>query len=264
VTARSHDYYEELVVGHALSALEPEDEQELLRHLPTCAACERDLAEHQETLAHLAYAGEVLEPPPSLWDGIAREVTATSGPAAFAPPEQRSAPAEPVGDLAAARERRSARARAARLVSAAAAAALVLSLGVWNVALQRDRDDVADRLASAVQMLETGPGQTVPLAGADGRVTAVAVVHQGRLSLVVDGLRPNDVADSTYVLWGQSGSEAALALATFDVRGDGTDVLRDLPLPVPAVPELFVLTEEPGRTAPAVTAQPALATGRPA
>jgi len=55
VTVRddTHALYDQLAVGHALSALEPEDEQAFLAHLPGCAACERALAEHTETLAHL-------------------------------------------------------------------------------------------------------------------------------------------------------------------------------------------------------------------
>ena len=60
----AHDRFDELAVGHALSALEPEDEVVFLAHLPGCASCERALADHRETLGHLAYAAADEEPPP--------------------------------------------------------------------------------------------------------------------------------------------------------------------------------------------------------
>ena len=47
---RSHERFEELAVGHALAALEPEDEQTFLLHLRGCAACERAVAANSETL----------------------------------------------------------------------------------------------------------------------------------------------------------------------------------------------------------------------
>ena len=60
-----HERFAELAAGYALSALEPEDEQLFLAHLPGCASCGRDLTEHRGTLAHLAYAPEVVGPPAS-------------------------------------------------------------------------------------------------------------------------------------------------------------------------------------------------------
>lgn len=290
-----HDHFEELAVGHALSALEPEDEQEFLRHLRACALCERDLAVHRQTLAQLAAADEA-EPPASLWQGIRQQVETESGPAAFAP--RPGAPASshagsgsplpsaavpgpgsttghapgsvpvPVGDLAAARRSRLGRTRLAAVLSAAAAAALVLSLGVWNVALQRDRDAAQDQsqtLAAAVGMLEAGPGRIVPLRDDAGRVNAVAVWQEQGVSMVVGGLTPNDVAQSTYVLWGKDGEAPVQALTAFDVRAGSTEVLRDLPLPAGArLPELLLVTREPGRALPTTTQQTPLAVGRAA
>ena len=155
------------------------------------------------------------------------------------------------------------------MTSAAAALALVGALLSWNLVLQRERDEigaVSERLAAAVQTVENGPAQTVPLRAKDGAVAAVAVLHRDRISLVVDGLAPNDPGSSIYVLWGQSGSEPAAALASFDVQGEDLSVVRDLAMPTAGgpAPELLVITQEPGRTPPAATAQAALATGRTA
>jgi len=276
VTADPHDRFDELVAGHALSALEPEDEQLLLAHLPSCAACERSLDVHRETLAHLAYAVDVPPPlPDAVWAGVRAEVLASGRPASFdAPPApQQPAPssarahAAPV-DLAAERRARR-RQRGVAVTAAAAAVVLVGALVGWNVVLQRERDEMAvasERLTEAVQAVESAPAQTVPLRGEDGSVAAVAVLYRDRMSLVVDGLDPNDPASSTYVLWGQSGDAQAAALTSFDVQGDGVSVVRDVALPAEGgpAPELLVITREPGRTPPAVTSQAAVATGRTA
>ena len=81
-----HDKYAELAVGHALNALEPEDEVTLLEHLPGCAACAGAVAEHRETLGHLSYAVASEEPPPSLLEGIRAGVAASGRAGAFPPP----------------------------------------------------------------------------------------------------------------------------------------------------------------------------------
>ncbi len=256
-----HERYEELVAGYALSALEPEDEQELLRHLPACAVCERDLAVHRETLAHLAFAGDTVQPPPSLWEGIRSEVLSSGAPVSF--PHPAAAP----DDLARARHSRSARgARAVPWIAAAAAAVLALGVAGWNVALQREREELSGRLTAAVRAVQSGPARTVPLTGPGGDVAAVALVGRERVSLVVRTLPPNDVSSNVYVLWGKWGDGPVEPLAAFDVRTAGTAVVEGLELPGPPrpAPDLMAITREPGRTAPPTTQQPLLASGRAA
>ena len=256
-----HARYEELVAGLALSALEPEDEELLRKHLGACAACERDLAAHQDTLAQLAHSAPQVLPPPGLWQGIRRDVEASGRPVTFEP-----SGGSVVLDLGSARRRRRPGApAAARWTAVAAAVALIAALGGWNVVLQRDRAEqeaLSSRATAALRAVEAGPAQTVPLLDDKGGVAALAVLRGDRLSLVVDGLARNDVEASTYVLWGARNGSAAVALASFDV-GDRPDVLRDVTLPAEA-PELLVITREPGRVPPAVTEQPAVATGRAA
>ncbi|MDP9496721.1 MAG: hypothetical protein M3P46_03485, partial [Actinomycetota bacterium] len=134
-------------------------------------------------------------------------------------------------------------------------------LGGWNASLQRDRDRLQDALAAASRTpAPAAPAQAVPITARSGDVAAVAVLQAGRLSLVVDDLPANDRSDSIYVLWGRSAG-AVHALAAFDVAGQ-PEVLRDVPLPQPAgAPDLLMITREPGRSAPAATQQPLLATG---
>ena len=275
--SRPHDHYEELVAGFALSALEPADEQDLLRHMAACAACERSLTEHLETLGHLAYAVDDGPPPAGLWEAIRSEVEAESGPSAFSPaalpvqtprtvPPVEPAPL-PVADLAAARTRRESRTsrRWVGWASVAAGIAVVGTVGYGITAAQRGQSR-EQQVAAAVQAIETGPARTVPLTGSDGKVSAVAVMTGSRVSLIVDGLAPNDTSSSVYVLWGQTGTAPARALATFDVRDGSLAVVRDVPTTAGGQPEpqVLAITHEPGRTAPPATKQPLVATGRAA
>lgn len=273
-----HERYAELAAGHALGALEPADEQLFLSHLATCEECDRAVAEHTETLGHLAYAAEPVELPPGLLEGIRAGVAASGravGPRSEPEPEPEPHPAAdprpaPVpGDLAAARERKRSRQLPTGpgrwLISMAAAAALILSLGVWNVALHRDRsasDQRADQLAAAVRVLEGPSTQRIDLKGADGRAVAVAMVRSdGTVALVVDGLTRNNRSDSTYVLWQQSAADRMLPMAAFDVTGQGVQVVNDLRMAVNAGLKGLAVTKEPGRTAPAAPSTAPLAAG---
>lgn len=261
MTPEPHSRYEELVAGYALSALEPEDEQHLVRHLRSCAACERDLAVHRETLAHLAYAGDTAVPPASLWEGIRSEVLSSGAPVSFPSPEASAAPAEVVPLSHARARRRPGTGRAAGLVAAAAAFALVAGLAAWNVALQRERGQLQQQLA-ATRTVEPPAPRTAALTAGNGEVAAVAVVRAGRVSLVVDDLPPNDPAASTYVLWGRAGDGPVRALAAFDVREQPQVTELEVPRSPDAPWDLLMVTREPGRTAPAATTQPLLASGR--
>ena len=269
----AHARYEELAAGHALSALEPEDEQDFVAHLAGCARCERDLAEHQATLAHLAYAPEPADPPASLLAGI-RAGVLTSGRDATFPDTDPGVPDAEQGAVQGAQpvrldERRRARdasrlRRAGVWTGIAAAAAMIVSLGVWNTALQRDRDAQAEltgRLAKAVSPLRDASTDTVPLAGVNGEVVAVALVRGDEMTLVVDGLPVNDAA-TTYVLWGESRYGDKRAVGAFDVTTDDVDVLDGLRLKASVADVTrFMVTREQGEGPPPIPTLPVLAAG---
>jgi hypothetical protein len=256
-----HARFEELAVGHALSALEPEDEQVFVQHLASCTACQRDVREHQEALAVLALSADPVQPPPSVLEGI-RAGMAAGGrslpPSAPAPRQQE------VTSLAAARERRAGRTtRAVQWVGAAAAAALVLSLGAWNLALRSDRDaseQYGDRLAAAVRDLARPDSTSVPLeSAADGSVVAVAVVQDSEVSLVVDGLEPNS-SGTSYVLWAQDATGGVRPVGAFDVEQSQVDVVQDLPVEGGvATVTRYLVSQEQGDEAPATPAGDVLA-----
>jgi hypothetical protein len=272
--AGDHEVFDELAVGYALHALEPEDELRFTAHLATCATCERSLAEHVDTLGQLAYDVPPAVPPPAVLDGIRAAVAAEGGRATadrgpettHAAPDPAPGSTAPDDELARARRRREPVPvqRSWLLAGAAAVVSLVLGLGAWNAVLQSDRaDQIArgDRLAQTVETLERPDARTVRLADFDGNVMAVVIAHGQQMSLVVDGLAPNP-SDTVYVLWGQNRSGEVRALSTFDVSSDGLDVLPGMPLQL-SIDELATLmvTHEHGRTPPEQTEEPVLVAG---
>ena len=273
----SHELYEELAAGYALSALEPEDEQVFVQHLSGCARCERDMAMHTATLTHLAYAADAPEPPESLLASIRQGVAASGRGASFPAPApstlvdapEPAAPsheAAPVASLDAARRRkvRFGPARPGAWAGIAAAAALVMGLGVWNTSLQADRDQQeawGDRMAAAVRELRDTATDTVPLKSPEGDVVAVALVRGSELSLVVDGLPVNDES-TTYILWGQSRYGDVRPVGAFDVTRPGVDVREDMQVQAGVADVTrFMLTRERGSQAPPIPGQPLLASG---
>jgi anti-sigma-K factor RskA len=251
-----HEQLEELAVGYVMHALEPEEEARFTAHLASCAACERAVREHEETLAELAHAAPAVDPPPAVLEGIR---------AAIAPEHLDRGAEAPAADLSSRRDRQVVVVERRWLLAAAAAvSAVVLGLGGWAAVLQGDRAAQTargDRLAQAVAALESPDARAVRLAGDDGRVQAVVVAAGGRLSVVVDGLEPNPEG-TVYVLWGQDRSGDVRAVAAFDVPRTGLDVLPGGSTEVP-IEELQVLmvTRERGSTAPAQAEAPVIVSG---
>lgn len=250
----AHELYEQLAVGHALNALEPEDEQLFVGHLAGCASCERALAEHHETLGHLAYGTVSAEPPPSLLEGIRAGVAESGRAGAFPAPVS----------LDAARQRRQSRTvkLTTALVGVAASVVLVAALLLVNVGLQSRNDDLSTREAAirtTVSSLLTPGSREIKLSG---QGQAVAVVHGRDVSLVISGVDANDTANSVYVLWEKSRFGDVRAVGTFDVRSEDLAVVNGLHLAKEdgSVKALMV-TREKGRTAPPLAAGPLVVAG---
>jgi hypothetical protein len=251
-----HETYEELAVGHALSSLEPEDEQVFLAHLLGCARCERALTQHAETLAHFAYGAASEEPPPSILEGIRQGVAASGRAGSFPAPVS----------LEAARTRR--RDRTVRwstaVVGAAAAVVMVAALVFVNQGLKSKEHDAqlnAQRLSTAVSTLLVDGSRKIDLTGEGGR-KAVAVVNGGTVSLVMSGVPENDTDDSVYVLWQKSRFGDVRAVGAFDVRSSDLTVVNDLHLASSASDlQALIVTQEKGRKAPAMSTQPAVVAG---
>ena len=253
MTRDEHARFEELAAGHALNALEPGDEEAFLAHLPSCAVCERALAEHIETAAHLAYAADPVPLPDELLGRIRADVAASGRAMTPAP--------APAVSLDAARARRRPLLSPAWL-GAAAASVVALSLLSWNLVLMHDRSQTqqrADRLTAAVALLERG--RHMSLSDGSGRAVATAVMEGSTVSLVIDGLPANDRSSSTYVLW-QTGATGTRPVGAFDVHGGGVDVVSGMRLVTTLKGwSALAVTKEPGRTAPQVPGSNPVADG---
>ncbi len=252
----THEFYDQLAVGHALSALEPEDEQLFLAHLPGCAACERALTEHHDTLGHLAYGVAGDAPPPAVLEGIRAGVVASGRSGTFPPPLS----------MEAARTRR--RDKTVRwttvVVGAAAAVVMVAALVFVNRGLtsrEHQAQNAAANLSRTVASLLVPGARKVELAGDHGGQGAV-VVNGSSIALVMAGVPVNDQRSSIYVLWEKSLLGDVRAVGTFDVGSSQLAVVNNLRLSQRLdTVKSFIVTREQGRTAPRLSSQPAVVAG---
>ncbi len=257
-----HEEYAALAVGHALRALEPDDEQLLLAHLPGCRECQRTLSEAEETAAELGYAVDPVDPPDSLRENLLAAARAEHPRAAVPLPAE---PTEDSRDLLAERRLRVAWAKAkpgartsaapqrwrrGALVGVAAAVAAAAMLGVSQVRLLGGTETERASQYEAVlgELVEPGT-RTVTLAGAND-AAATAVMRGDHVWLVVEGLPPNDAERAMYVVWAAHNGDLT-ALRPFDVTDDKVLVVDVGTLP----PHLagasdFAVSHEKGRTMP--------------
>jgi len=254
-----HTQWEELAVGHAFSALEPEDEQLFLAHLRGCGLCERTLSESHEVASHLSYAAEPAEPPAALRDAILDAVRRSGRPAVF--PVQvtplRAAVRPPSPTVPVMRSRFSSYRFGTALVGIAAGLVAVIGLGVWNTNL---RANIEVQNAAIARMERAGELEADPstvrviltsgalASGADAHGTAL--LRGSQAYVLVRGL-PANTADSIYVLWYRDSQGGFHAVNTFDIReSDHVNVVEaTLDRPIDRIAGIAV-SREPGRTAP--------------
>jgi Anti-sigma-K factor rskA len=282
-----HRSWDELAVGWALHALEPEDETVFAAHLESCARCAGTVADTAEVMAAMAADLPQAEPSEGLRERLraAVEETEQTRPADLLVP--RAVPPRPVpaddpptppvtppatplppsrfGNLRAPLpvrpvDSRPAWRRVLPTALVAAAVAAVLSLGVWNVTVTSDRD--AARAAAAQQsaraaeqsalldaLLAPGRATITPLTD-DGRQVATVVARVDQVQVVATGLPVNDRDDSVYVVWGTDSGQPR-AIGTFDVLTPQTD-LRPVDSTATGLDQYdgYAVSVEPGRQAP--------------
>jgi len=273
-----HRSWDELAVGWALHALEPEDETLFSDHLARCARCARTVAETAEVMG--AMAGDL--PPAEPSEGLRERLRAAVEETEQLPPAQRSTgpavvppavPEAPAGLPSAARapgaseygnlraplpvpvaDHRPAWRRVLPTALVAAAVAAVLSLGAWNVVVTNDRDAAQTTAAEESQMLDQllAPGR-VALAPvtADGKRVATVVARDDQVQVVASGLPANDSHDHTYVVWGMRNGLPE-PLGTFDVvtpQMDLRTVGSELTTGLDDYP-MYAISLEPGRQMP--------------
>ena len=254
-----HETFDELAVGWALHSLEPEDEAVFVPHLADCDRCARTVAETVEVMASLATELPAAEPSAELRhrlrDAVQRTEQLPPEPAAGRRPVATGFPdddddrvGEPTADRPAWR-------RALPALLAAAAVAIIVALGVWNVVLADARTAAEDTAAAQSRilaaLLEPGHAAIAPAADPAGRPVATVVARDTELDVITHGLRLNDTARTTYVVWGM-GSGDPKPLGTFDVVHTQMD-LRTVSSSATGLDDfsIYGISLEPGRQAPA-------------
>lgn len=184
-SAPSHDEIQELLGAYALDAVDDDERVAVDEHLLTCPRCRAEVADHRETAALLAFAGQ--DAPAGVWDRIAASLEEPPPPLVLS-----RAAREPRAGVQA----RDGRGRSWWPGGLVAAAAVVISVLALTVSL---RDADRDRF-----MPPDGP--RLQLTSSDGRHSADMVVVDGRGYVFNDNL-PKLPADEVYQLWGRKGSE---------------------------------------------------------
>jgi Anti-sigma-K factor rskA len=280
-----HQHFDELAVGWALHALEPEDEGFFAAHLAGCARCTATVAETTEVMAAMASDLPQAEPSPELRHRLRAAVEETdqvSGPAPAPVPQPAAGRPGPAPVPAPSQPRSPAQSRSpasapgpstgpgrdwrrvlpAGLVAAAVAA--ILGLGIWNVALNSQRQEleaaVAEQSAVLDGLLTPGRATIAPL-DSDGRPVATVVARGDEVQVVTHGLQVNQARSTTYVLWGLDGDQAT-ALGTFDVTRSQTD-MKTVGSGLTGLDEFpsYGISLEPGQEAPSAPTE-VVATGQ--
>jgi anti-sigma-K factor RskA len=231
-----HDMVKGELAAYALDALDGADRARVERHLGDCAACQRELLEHQALLGLLPHQLDLAAPPPTAKAALLAKARAG-----------RAAPRAGLWDRL--------RPPAPALRWAAAGLVIAGLLG-WNIHLQRQAANVETTVS--VEALATLPdGRIVALLGT-GRPAATArlfVTSDGRQGqLVIAGLPPLP-PDRTYQLWFARPGQPTVTGGAFlvDGRGEGIATVT-IPAPLDQVRAIAV-TEEPAPGSPAPTGE---------
>jgi anti-sigma-K factor RskA len=174
----------ELSAAYALHALAPDEEREYERHLASCADCQAQVAELEETAAALAYDVQPRSVPDLLERRILRAARAERRAA-----NRRERWAVPIG------------------AAAAVAAAAAIGLGIWATQLSHslDRERSAHARDARVVAILAQPGaKQIETKGGSG---LLVVSPTGKAVLVADSL-PAAGAATTYEAWVVTGGRA--------------------------------------------------------
>lgn len=228
----------EAIAAYALDALPPEEHAAVVAHLAANPAARALLDEYRAVVDMMPYAAVPSAPPPALKDDLLR----------------------------AAREQRKPRRLKvlAYWCAPAIAACLLLSLVVWNVALQSHRAP-APSAAQQFASIASQPGVEMYSMAADtaapGSWGRVYLTHDGKQTgVTVRGL-PQLTQGHVYQLWFRRDDQSRVSVGTFTVDASGAAVLVTT---VPRSDRPYVscgVTEEPHGGSPAPTGPRVLASG---
>jgi anti-sigma-K factor RskA len=232
----SHQDWDEIAAGHALGALEPDDQQRFEAHLRTCDECPQLLTDTEALMAELAMAPDLEAPPPEL----KRRLMAAIHEASDDEPRMAAVSSPDTLEILRDRKRTTREALADKWVRFAAAASVILlaviAAGVWSLGGSK-----------------SATPRFVALDSAQSATTQVATVELiGDKAWTISAALPaNDTSNSQYVLWALPASGAApVPLGSFDVGpGHTVSSIGKVSEPLSSV-KAFAVSKEPGRTLP--------------
>lgn len=277
----SHVEWDELAVGWALRALEPDDEDRFTVHLRGCERCAASVRDSDHVLTALVEQLPLQSPSPELRTRLLAEIGRTGRtPDAMTARLPEPAPSDgALIDFTAARSRTLARrqrssapsrstwTRISTLVAAAAAVLVIAGLGVWNFNLQDDRNQAtsvaADRGKILQDLASAGEVNMTPLRDGDGQAVATLVRGTSQTMVMTNGLRVNDSDQQIYVLWGLKQVGDPEPIGTFDVVSGELD-MRTVGATAAGIDafDSYGLTVESGRVAPESPTLPMVASGQ--
>jgi hypothetical protein len=250
-----HAFFSELAAGHALNALDPDEERQFLAHAADCPRCQRELASYAEVTEALAGTAPAAAPAAGL---AGRILDATREPQAVPRPAVGPPPGPAIPRRQPGIHRGSPRGSRVRLAVAAAALAAAAA-GIWGGLAA-----TGGGLPAAGPACPTARACTeVALATAAGHGTAAEVIVSGRSVWLRPSRLPADNrASHIYVLWQITGTRTPLAVGSFDVYPGKHAAIRIGLLAVPYQRTWgFAVSLEHGRTIPAAPSHP-VALGR--
>ncbi len=218
--ADDHTVWQELLAGHALNALDPAEEAEMLAHLAGCADCRAELDEHALTAAHLAALADDESDTAPGWSDIRGGLFGEDAP---------------VISIDRGRHRVS-----QRLLAAAAGVVVIAGAALATSQLLVSSGGDSHRVAVA-SCGTARPCSVIPLRSKDGVHRATVVVTDGvaRVQPVAMSRAPRG---RTYVLWQLPRGRAPVPLTEF-VSASATSGSSPLSVPLSQTTAFAVSSE---------------------
>jgi hypothetical protein len=226
--ADTHEPWDELAAGHALHALEPDEELEFTTHLAGCGRCRTTLDEHQLVAAQLGSLADADDIAAPSWQRIRPGVLPATAP---------------VVEL----DRRRRPDFARRLLATAAAVAVLAGVGVAGWQLSDSGSSKSPNVALIETCESADDCDTVALQ-VKGQSPATLLVRNGSARMVPTGLT-QPPADHAYALWQLPRNGRPVLMAEMEEVPSGPSGAIALTLPY-ADTAAFAVSVEPVNVVP--------------
>jgi anti-sigma factor RsiW len=242
--AHVHTTVVELLPEYALGLLAAPDEQAVSAHLADCPECRLELEELRETTSHLAFAAPPAMPSPAVKAALLARVERLAATPAGGTPTPILAAVPPPGTNAASTPPHLRQWRSPRYALAAVAAVALLTLGGWNIALQRQLHEqqlqaqaqatqAAEQATVARLIANPAAAHTVfgPVTGQYGALPPAGYIYvdpNSTTGVMLTYWLPHLAPNTRYQLWliTPDGKRDSGGLFTVDGRGNASVVIH--------------------------------------